>query len=466
MEGGVHQPEGAVAQVTLPPPFVLVRALGEGGEGAAWLAHDPRLARLVVLKRLPLAQYANGADWLKLAVSADLPQVPTVYDSLQYKDVRWLVIEYVKGVPLHDLRATDGAIGLASWYAIAVDLAVALTALHQAGVVHGDIAPGNVVIDHSGHARFIDFGQMAKVGERTMNAVVPGYRAPETMGGGVLSEATDCYGFGALLHWGLSGSAPELIEQGDGRYQVCNAAPVGPVATLAATLWQCIAMLTAANPEQRASARVVLQRLREARYDLPEGLDGARQALAHYVSLQAEEDVFLPLSADGEHLRDNAHSRDPRSHSGAAYHRPAVFAGAIARLRALLFLRPHYSAMAIMATLLMLIFVVFAGQKIQSPTLEVTVEVIAITPNTPMPSQLNREWLIQQLTLGFNESAKAGDTQFLDLSLSCQTTYCQLLGRHRRGLDVHWHQVSMVATESAGVWSGLLRDFSRRVAAD
>jgi hypothetical protein len=73
---------------------------------------------------------------------------------------------------------------------------------------------------------------------------------------------------------------------------------------------------------------------------------------------------------------------------------------------------------------------------------------------------------MQQLQAGFVVSGGEGDAQSLKVSLTCQTTFCQLIGEHQRDLDVHWHQVSMVATESAGVWSGLLQDFSRRVAAD
>jgi len=455
---------GRSAHPTLPPPFIPVRNLGAGGEGIAWLAQDPRLGRSVVLKRLSSEQQGAQSDWLTIMAGADLPQVPTVYDSLHHGGAQWLVIEYVKGMPLVDLNGIDSPVGLTAWYALAVDLASALAALHKAGLVHGDIAPGNVVIDHHGRARLIDFGQMARSGERLLNAVVPGFRAPETMLGGLLSEATDCYSLGALLHWVLSGAAPELLEQGDGSYRVCCATPDGPMVNLATTLWHCIAALTTPEPTQRITADRVLQRLAEARYELPEGIDGGRQALMGHVFQYGDSAALEPSSPElmtslDHHRRSGAHLQQ---RDGEYF--PKGLARAMVLLTSLS--KPLFAGLTFSAALLILIAVALMGQHSQSADITVLVDSMAITPNTPMPSQLNRTWLIEQLQAGFRESEADAEIQSLTVSLTCQTTYCQLVGEHQRGLDTHWHQVSMVATESAGIWSGLLQDFSRQVAAD
>ena len=449
----------------LPPPFMPLRALGSGGEGTAWLAQDPRLGRSVVLKRLTSEGQTGESDWLMLMANAELPQVPTVYDCLHYEGAQWLVMEYVQGMPLFELQTADSGMGASSWYVIAVDLAGALASIHQAGLVHGDISPGNVVIDRNGRARLIDFGQMAKVGERAGRAAVPGFCAPETMVGGLLSEAADCYALGALLHWGLSGAAPELIDQGDGSYQVCCATPVGPVATLAATLWHCIVMVTAAQPD-RVSANRLLQHLVDVRYDLPEGIDGSRQALrhsvAHYESFgRASQRVALETpSADQSYLLN----RQGQQLTGQPNRNWLV--SKMASARTLLFQKSWLAGLGLVTAALMLSYVTLLGQQSQALGVVVIVDSMAITPNTPMPSQFNRTWLIQQLQAGFVASQGDGDPQSLNVSLTCQTTFCQLVGEHKRNRDVHWHQVSLVATESAGVWSGLLHDFSRRVAAD
>lgn len=449
----------------LPPPFMPLRALGSGGEGTAWLAQDPRLGRSVVLKRLASEEQTGEWDWLTLMANADLPQVPTVYDCLHYQGAQWLVMEYVQGMPLFELQTADSGMGPSSWYVIAVDLAGALASIHQSGLVHGDISPGNVVIDRNGRARLIDFGQMAKVGERALRAAVPGFCAPETMVGGLLSEAADCYALGALLHWGLSGTAPELIEQSNGSYQVCCATPVGPVATLAATLWHCIIMVTAAQPD-RISANRLLQHLVDARYDLPEGIDGSRQTLrscvAHYESFgRATQKAALETpSADHSYL-PNRQSQQP---TGQPNRNRLV--SAMAGVRTLLIRKSWLAGLGLVIAALMLGYVTLVGQQSQALGMVVVVDSMAITPNTPIPSQFNRLWLIQQLQAGFVASEGDGDPQSLKVSLTCQTTFCQLIGEHKRDLDVHWHQVSLVATESAGVWSGLLHDFSRQVAAD
>jgi len=455
---------GRSAQLTLPPPFIPIRTLGAGGEGVAWLAQDPRLGRSVVLKRLSSEQQGAESDWLTIMAGADLPQVPTVYDSLHHEGAQWLVIEYVKGMPLVDLTGMDSPIGLSAWYAVAVDLASALAALHKAGLVHGDIAPGNVVVDHHGHARFIDFGQMARTGERALNAVVPGFRAPETRLGGLLSEATDCYSLGALLHWGLSGATPELLEQGDGSYRVCCATPDGPMVNLATTLWHCTTALTTPEPKQRATADRVVQQLAEARYELPEGIDGGRQVLMGHVFQDDDSAALEPSSPELMTSLDHHRGHGAHRHQRDGGYFPKGLARAMVRSTS--WPKPLVAGLTFSAALLILMAVALMGQQRQSTDITVIVDSMAITPNTPMPSQLNRTWLIEQLQAGFLESEADAEVQSLTVSLSCQTTFCQLIGEHQRGLDVHWHQVSMVATESAGIWSGLLQDFSRQVAAD
>lgn len=465
MTGFLFGPGDKSVGPALPPPFQPLRALGSGGEGTAWLAQDPRLGRSVVLKRLDSEGQVGESDWLMLMANAELPQVPTVYDCLHYQGAQWLVMEYVQGMPLFELQTADSGIGPSSWYVIAVDLAGALAAIHQAGLVHGDISPGNVVIDRNGRARLIDFGQMAKVGERALRAAAPGFCAPETMVGELLSEATDCYALGALLHWGLSGTAPELIDQGDGTYQVCCASPVGPVATLPATLWHCIVEVTAPPPD-RISANRLLQHLVDARYDLPEGIDGSRQTLvgcvAHYESFTRSKQRAAP----GKTTANQSYPPDQQSQRYTGQPDYKRYISAMASARTLLPQKSWLVGLGLASAALMLVYVALAGHQRQAPGMVVVVDSMAITPNTPMPAQFNRVWLMQQLQAGFVVSGGEGDAQSLKVSLTCQTTFCQLIGEHQRDLDVHWHQVSMVATESAGVWSGLLQDFSRRVAAD
>ena len=148
--------------------YRIERQLGSGGMGEVYLAHDLRLNRKVALKILPRHFVADfeRADRFKReawALSAlNHPALITIYEVGDSEGVNFIAMEFVDGRTLRSMM--DGGLSLKESLVIASQVAEGLAAAHQAGVVHRDIKPDNIMVRADGYLKLLDFG-LAKLTE-------------------------------------------------------------------------------------------------------------------------------------------------------------------------------------------------------------------------------------------------------------------------------------------------------------
>lgn len=188
--------------------FRLQRLLGQGAQAAVWLAHDPRLDREVAIKVLN-ADSSSVDDWLHegRAVSRlNHPGIVQVFEAGRVEGRPILVFELVQGGTLQPLlqqgpQPARRAVGLL------IEVLDALACAHDAGVVHRDLKPGNILLDPQGRPRVTDFGIAARVADVKAAQIVgtPGYISPEAARGEAPTPRMDLFAAGILLAELLSG---------------------------------------------------------------------------------------------------------------------------------------------------------------------------------------------------------------------------------------------------------------------
>ncbi|NIV48039.1 MAG: protein kinase, partial [Gammaproteobacteria bacterium] len=143
--------------------YRLVEKLGEGGMGEVWRATDTKLDREVAIKILP-AEFAEDAERLmrfereaKLLASLNHPNIAAIYGLEEAEGVHFLVMELVAGEDLAE-RLARGPLSVDEALEIARQIALALEAAHDNGVIHRDLKPANVRLTPDGAVKVLDFG--------------------------------------------------------------------------------------------------------------------------------------------------------------------------------------------------------------------------------------------------------------------------------------------------------------------
>ncbi|HLG97312.1 MAG TPA: protein kinase [Bryobacteraceae bacterium] len=209
--------------------YRVISLLGQGGMGAVYLADDTRLARRVALKILP-PEMASDPERMqrfvqeaRLASALTHPNVATIYEIGQDKDLWFLAMEYIEGRPLSD-RIREGPMKTAEIVAIGLEVADALDDAHSKGIVHRDIKPANLMLTTRGHVKILDFG-LAKQSAAPQSAgatsqetqlmtsigVVMGtvaYMSPEQALGREVDARTDIFSLGVVLYEMATGRVP------------------------------------------------------------------------------------------------------------------------------------------------------------------------------------------------------------------------------------------------------------------
>ena len=217
-------------------PYSVTAKIGEGGMGEVWQARDTKLDRDVALKVLPEA-FTSDPDRLarfereaKVLASLNHPNIGSIYGLEEAEGVRALVLELVEGPTLAD-RIKQGPISIDEALPIAKQIAEALEAAHEAGVIHRDLKPANIKVREDGTVKVLDFG-LAKALEgvpgsdpsqsptltaaATQMGVIMGtaaYMAPEQAKGKVADKRADVWAFGVVLYEMLTGR--RAFEGGD-----------------------------------------------------------------------------------------------------------------------------------------------------------------------------------------------------------------------------------------------------------
>jgi serine/threonine protein kinase len=204
--------------------YRLEEQLGRGGMGVVWRATDQLLGRQVAVKELPLDETLSAAEARRqrertlreaqAVAQLSHPHVIVVHDILKDDQRPYIVMELVDGDSLADRIAAHGPVDAHEAARIGVDLLSALRTAHEAGVLHRDITPANVLIEN-GTDRVVltDFGIAQVPGTSTLTESgsfvgSPEYTAPERMSGSRTGPAADLWSVGALLCAALSGESP------------------------------------------------------------------------------------------------------------------------------------------------------------------------------------------------------------------------------------------------------------------
>ncbi len=211
--------------------YRIKRRIGAGGMGEVYLAADTQLERTVALKVLPVEVAADRERMQRFvqeakAVSAlNHPNIITIHEIGQFDGTHFIAIEYVNGETLRE-RLQRESLTLAETLDLAVQIAAALAAAHEAGIVHRDIKPENIMLRADGLVKVLDFG-LAKLtahrdeqldGEAATRAQVqtqPGmilgtvaYMSPEQARGLAVDARTDIFSLGVVWYEMLAGRLP------------------------------------------------------------------------------------------------------------------------------------------------------------------------------------------------------------------------------------------------------------------
>ena len=205
--------------------FEITEMIGRGGMGVVYLAHDTKLDRSVAVKSIPAELQADSnartrfRREARLLASLNHPNIAVIYDIVEpNENAGYLILEYVPGETLVD-RITCKSLKLQEALSIGQQIAEALSAAHEKGVIHRDLKPGNIKITPEGRVKVLDFG-LAKVsgGEGKENKTTitqlgriigtPAYMSPEQARGKPIDQRTDIWSFGCIMYQMLTGHLP------------------------------------------------------------------------------------------------------------------------------------------------------------------------------------------------------------------------------------------------------------------
>ena len=265
--------------------YRIVELLGAGGMGVVYRAEDVRLKRTVALKFLPIEATQDPEARERLVVEAqtasalDHANICTIHEIDETPDGRvFLAMSYYEGETLKE-RIAGGQLTVDEALKIATDVARAIGAAHDAGVIHRDIKPANIMLTRRGEVKLLDFG-IAKLTGRTVltrTGVTIGtiaYMAPEQIAGIDANRQSDIWALGVVLYEMLAGRRPF-----DGEHEIAviaaiaNATPV-PLGSVRSDL----------PPGLEPLIRRALEKKRELRYasahDLLRDLESLRTSEA------------------------------------------------------------------------------------------------------------------------------------------------------------------------------------------
>lgn len=209
--------------------YRVLSRIGAGGMGEVYLAQDTTLERTVALKILPADVAASEQRMgrfiqeAKTASALNHPNIITIYQIGQAESLLFIATEFIEGETLRE-RLKDTSLTILEALDVAIQIASALVAAHQAGIVHRDIKPENIMLRGDGILKVLDFGLAKLTGAwqseanseaATMVETLPGtilgtivYMSPEQARGKEVDERTDIWSSGVLLYEMVAGILP------------------------------------------------------------------------------------------------------------------------------------------------------------------------------------------------------------------------------------------------------------------
>ncbi len=218
-----------VAGTVLASRYRILGLVGKGGMGEVYKAEDIKLSQTVALKFLPDDFQKDSAALerfhaeVRNARQVAHVNVCKVFDIGEIDGKHFLSMEFIDGDDLSSLLRRVGRLSSERAIEIARQLCVGLSAIHNAGILHRDFKPANVIIDSKGKARITDFGIAgveAEINKDNLRVGTPAYMSPEQITGKDVSAKSDIYALGLVLYEIFTGkqafeanSIPELIRK-------------------------------------------------------------------------------------------------------------------------------------------------------------------------------------------------------------------------------------------------------------
>jgi len=204
--------------------FRVLQELGRGAASVIYVVHDPKTKQVWALKQVEkqsdkdqrfLDQAEEEARVAQAVNHPGIRQVKRVIKKGSFLAVKelFLVMEFVDGISLekHPPETFEKAVDIFH------QTAEALAAMHEAGFVHADMKPNNIVVSEDGRAKIIDLGQSCPIGTiKPRIQGTPDYIAPEQVHRRPITPRTDIYNFGATMYWVLTRQhVPTALAKGD-----------------------------------------------------------------------------------------------------------------------------------------------------------------------------------------------------------------------------------------------------------
>lgn len=208
--------------------YRIIKLLGKGTTGEAYLAHDEELDEQIAIKIL-FNQYVSGdfakmfKEEIKLARQITHRNILRTFDFGVADGIFYITMEYIQGYDLSKLIAMKGALSPHIAVVMTKQICSALAAAHDLGIIHRDLKPANMIINKQGVLKIMDFGLAMKVsskaktfdsegneisGQETTIAGTPRFMAPEQFTAIGLDQRTDIYAVGIILFTLLTGKPP------------------------------------------------------------------------------------------------------------------------------------------------------------------------------------------------------------------------------------------------------------------
>ncbi|ANB19677.1 protein kinase domain-containing protein [Dokdonella koreensis] len=203
-------------------PLEVGERVAEGGSAEVFRAHDPRLGRDVALKLLTPAAAATLRTDAFLEEARRLARIRDchvvgVLGAAVHDGRAGLWCEWIDGCTLAERIARDGPLAADEAALVGIGLCRALAAVHQAGLLHGDVKPHNVLRERGGRLVLADLGaggDPATVNASLRTQASPAWLAPEVLHGAARTQAHDLYALGGVLQFLLSGETPDPVRPG------------------------------------------------------------------------------------------------------------------------------------------------------------------------------------------------------------------------------------------------------------
>ena len=293
--------------------YKISESIGTGGMGEVYLATDITAGRKAALKLLPM-RFTGDAERLKrfqqeahAVVGLNHPNILTVYEIGEDHSTHYIASELIEGETLRQ-RLMRGPMQLSEAVDVAIQVASALAAAHEAGIVHRDIKPENIMLRPDGYVKVLDFG-IAKLAEQEVPVTMPRdealllvetnlgsilgtvrYMSPEQACGAQVDKSTDIWSLGVVLYEMVTGHAPFT---GDTPREVMSSIlekeppPLTSyIAHTPAELQQIISKTLRKDREERyQSAHELLKALKDLRHKLEIEADLARATAAFMAAL-------------------------------------------------------------------------------------------------------------------------------------------------------------------------------------